>query len=110
MYETYEFKAEFLAFRIYRDGKLIEPIWQGRRITEAALVQPLRNFVDEAYSGWYVYEPEEFMTGEVFEMQIFDAREPNKVHKKKKFKADSKLIRQLRSDFEGTAEILASEE
>jgi len=103
-HREYEFKAEFMDFKIYRDGTLIEPIWAGRQITEQNFVVPLARFVDEAYSGVYKYAPEEFMTGEVFEMRILDAREPNKTHKSKKFKADSKLIRQLRSDFEGTLE------
>jgi len=106
LYQTYEFKAEFLDFKIYRDGKLIEPVWEGRAITESSFRAPLASFVDEAYSGMYTYAPEEFMTGEVFEMRIVDAREPNKIHKSKKFKADSKLIRQLRSDFEGASETL----
>ena len=62
----------------------------------------LASFVDEAYSGLYMYAPEVFMTGNEFVMEIYDAREPEKVHKAVKFKAESKLISQIRSDFSNT--------
>jgi hypothetical protein len=93
-----EFKGDFLEFRIYRDGELIEPILPGRQILEGNN-QKKAQFVDQAYGGSYVYLPDEFMTGNEFRIQIFDAREPNQVHKEIVFTADSKLIKQLRSDF-----------
>jgi hypothetical protein len=46
-----------------------------------------------------VYSPADFLSGNEFRMQIFDARKPDGVHKELVFSADSKLIRQLRSDF-----------
>ncbi len=94
-----EFKGEFLEFRIYRDGELIEPIMPGRQVVEGISDQKDRHFVDQAYAGSYVYSPEEFIIGREFRMQIIDARNPNQVHKELIFTADSKLIRQLRADF-----------
>jgi hypothetical protein len=99
-----EFKAEFLDFKLYRDGELIQPIHPGRAITESSFDSSLATFVDEAYSGVYVYAPEAFMIGNEFQMDIYDAREPEKVHKTIKFKVDSKLIKQIRSDFANTSE------
>jgi hypothetical protein len=94
-----EFKGEFLDFRIYRDGQLIEPIMPGRQVIEGASDEKKSRFVDQAYAGNYVYSPDDFRTGNEFRMQIFDARKPDVVHKEMIFGADSKLIRQLRSDF-----------
>lgn len=99
-----EFKAEFMDFRLYRDGELIQPIHPGRDITEASFDSSMATFVDEAYSGVYVYSPDVFLTGNEFQMDIYDAREPEKVHKSVKFKADSKLIKQIRSDFANTGD------
>ena len=93
-----EFKGEFLEFRMYRDGQLIEPIMPGRQVIEGSSDRNSR-FVDQAYAGSYVYAPEEFLMGNEFKMQIIDARNPNAVHKELIFKPDSKLIRQLRADF-----------
>ena len=47
----------------------------------------------------YVYAPHEFLTGNEFRMDIYDAEEPGKIHKTVRFRADSKLIKQIRSDF-----------
>jgi len=93
-----EFKGEFLEFRMYRDGELIEPIMPGRQVIEGSSDRNSR-FVDQAYAGSYVYSPEEFIRGDEFRMQIIDARTPNAIHKELVFKSDSKLIRQLRADF-----------
>jgi len=93
-----EFKGEFLEFRIYRDGELLEPIMPGRQILGAS-DEEKRRFVDEAYGGHYIYSPEEFTTGREFRIQIIDARDPNTVHKEMIFTSDSKLIQQLRADF-----------
>jgi hypothetical protein len=94
-----EFKAEFLEFRIYRDGELLEPIMPGRLVIEGASDRKNQRFVDQAYAGSYVYSPDEFMTGTEFRLQIIDARTPNQIHKEATFTKDSKLIQQLRSDF-----------
>jgi len=94
-----EFKGEFLEFRIFRDGQLLEPIMPGRQVVEGSTDQKNKRFIDQAYAGSYVYSPEEFMTGNEFRMQIIDARNPNVIHKEIVFTADSKLVRQLRSDF-----------
>jgi hypothetical protein len=94
-----EFKGEFLEFRVYRDGKLIEPVMPGRQVIEGASDQKNSHFVDQAYAGSYIYSPEEFLTGNEFKIQIIDARNPKEVHKEIVFPADSKLIRQLRADF-----------
>ena len=94
-----EFKGEFLEFRIYRDGELIQPIMPGRQVVEGSSDQKNKHFVDQAYAGSYIYAPEEFLTGNEFKMQIIDARNPNAVHKEVVFAPDSKLIKQLRADF-----------
>ncbi len=93
-----EFKGEFLEFRIYRDGQLLEPIMPGRQVIEGSS-DPKSRFLDQAYAGSYIYSPEEFLMGQEFRMQIIDARRPNEVHKELVFGADSKWIRQIRSDF-----------
>jgi hypothetical protein len=102
--QNYEFKAEFEDFRLYRDGVFIPPVKPGRQITEQSLAGYLFKFVDEAYSGMYVYAPDVFLTGREFRMDIFDAREPGKVHKSIKLEADSKWIRQIREDFSNLGE------
>jgi Trypsin-like peptidase domain len=94
-----EFKGEFLEFRIYRDGQLLEPIMPGRQIVEGTLEEKKRNFDDQAYGGNYIYLPDEFMTGNEFRIQIIDARDPNVIHKEVIFTSGSKLIQQLRADF-----------
>lgn len=99
MHVNMEFKAEFLDFKLYKDGKLLIPITPGRRITDAAFSNSQFTFVDEAYSGLYSYDPKDFLTGTEFKMEIYDAREPEKVHKVLTFKADSKLIKAIRADF-----------
>jgi hypothetical protein len=99
---TMEFKAEFSDFKLYRDNELIQPIHPGRAITERGLYSSMATFVDEAYSGIYTYAPEAFMKGDEFRIEIYDAREPEKQHKVIKLKSDSKLIKQIRSDFTGT--------
>jgi Trypsin-like peptidase domain len=99
-----EFKAEFWDFKVYRDGQLLQPVHAGRAITDSNFASAQFTFVDEAYSGVYVYDPEAFLTGNEFRLEIFDAREPEKVHKTVTFKADSKVIRQIRSDFASAGE------
>ena len=96
-----EFKAEFDSFKLYRDGVLVEPVLPGRMITDMAFSNAHATFIDEAYAGWYQYRPEEFLTGSEFRLEIYDAREPGKIHKTINIKSDSKLIRALRSDFAG---------
>jgi hypothetical protein len=103
-----EFKGEFLEFRIYRDGELIEPIMPGRSVIEGSSDPKKSRFVDQAYAGSYVYSPDEFLTGTEFRMQVIDARSPEVVHKELVFTSDSKLIRQLRSDFSVTPDLLIS--
>ena len=93
-----EFKGEFLEFRVYRDGELLEPIMPGRVVVSGS-AQKNQQFVDRAHAGSYLYAPEEFMTGTEFRLQVFDARNPNVIHKEVTFGADSKLVKQLRSDF-----------
>jgi hypothetical protein len=92
-----EFKGEFLEFRLYRDGQLVEAIMPGRQVIQGS--DRNRRLVDQAYAGSYVYAPEEFLTGNEFRIQIIDARNPRAIHKELIFKPDSKLIRQLRADF-----------
>jgi len=104
MHQNYEFKAEFYDFQVYRDGKLIEPIRPGRNIVENTIQGPLATFIDEAYAGMYLYAPEDFMVGRSFRFVVYRAKEPNKPHKVKEFDANSKLIRQIRSDFEDVLE------
>ena len=94
-----EFKAEFMDFRLYRDGVLLEPIMPGRMVIEGSADSGEGSFVDQAYSGSYVYSPDEFLIGNEFRMEIIDARKPNEIHKTLAFPANSSLIQQLRSDF-----------
>jgi len=99
--QTYEFKAEFADFRLYRDGQLVTPITPGRAITSQSVDQYLFSFVDEAYSGVYTYAPEIFMTGNDWRLDVYDAREPGRVHKSIPLNASSKVIQQIRQDFAG---------
>jgi len=92
-----EFKGEFLQFRLYRDGELVQPITPGRRLVSGS--SETKRFVDQAYGGLYVYDPMEFMNGDKFRIEIVDARKPEEVHKSLEFSSDSLLIRQIRSDF-----------
>ena len=96
---VFEFKGEFYHFEAYRDGQLLEPIRPGRRLAEGARYGPLAKFVDEAYAGMYIYAPEDFMTGNAFRFAVYNAERPGTAHHEKVFKADSKLIQQIRSDF-----------
>lgn len=100
-HQTMEFKAEFQELRLYRDGELVTPITPGRMITEESISGPFMSFVDEAYSGMYQYAPEVFMTGKTYRVDVFDAREPGKVHKSMSLPESHKLIQQLRKDFAG---------
>jgi hypothetical protein len=109
-HQNLEFKAEFLDFRIYRDGELVEPITPGREITERAFMGYDMTFIDEAYSGMYVYSPKVFMEGEKYLFQVYDATEPNRIHKMIRLDARSKLIRQIRADFDGTDLGVASDD
>src|SRR5438093_3381977 len=90
-----EFKGEFLDFRIFRDGTLIEPIMPGRQVIEANTDQKRSRFIDQAYAGSYVYSPEEFMMGDEFKMQIIDARHTNSVHKEPIFSAELNMNKDL---------------
>lgn len=99
--QTYEFKAEFLDFRLYRDGELVRPIHPGRAITSQAIDQYLFNFVDEAYSGMYSYAPEVFLTGKEWRLEVYDARVPDRVHRTITLNASHGLIKQIQTDFDG---------
>jgi hypothetical protein len=99
--QTIEFKAEFQDFKLYRDGEFVTPITPGRAITEQSINGSMMTFVDEAYSGIYVYQPSAFLTGKDFKIEVFDAREPGKPHRVIAFNAQSKLVQQLRRDFDG---------
>jgi hypothetical protein len=94
-----EFKAEFLEFRLYRDGELIQPIMPGRTVILGDSDPKKNKFIDQAYSGSYVYSPDEFLTGEIFRMVVVDARQPDAVHKELVLTGESPLIQQIRSDF-----------
>jgi hypothetical protein len=94
-----EFKGEFLEFRVYRDGQLMEPIMPGRQVVEGTEEEKRRHLDDQTYGGNYIYSPDEFMTGNEFRIQIIDARDPNAIHKEVTFTVNSKLIQQLRADF-----------
>jgi len=100
-HQTMEFKSEFQELRLYRDGELVTPVTPGRQITEQSISGPFMSFVDEAYSGMYQYAPEVFMTGKTYRLDVFDAREPGKVHKSVSLPESHKLIQQLRKDFAG---------
>jgi hypothetical protein len=99
-----EFKAEFADFRIYRDGQLLEPVIPGRALIQGGEEKGKR-FLDQAYSGSYVYRPEDFLVGDEFRVEVVDARQPDQVHRTIVLTAESPLIRQLRTDFGLAAEI-----
>jgi hypothetical protein len=99
--QTYEFKAEFTELRVYQDDKLIQPITPGRAITSQSVDQRMFSFVDEAYSGMYVYDPRPFLTGSEWRIEVFDARDPGRVHRSIPLNLKSRLIQQIRRDFEG---------
>jgi hypothetical protein len=105
-----EFKAEFLDFRLYRDGELIQPIMPGRSVVEgnSENSEKKSTFNDQAYAGSYVYSPDDFLTGNEFRIQIIDARKPDVVHKEVVLTPESPLIRQLRSDFSFPTKVLIS--
>jgi hypothetical protein len=103
-----EFKGEFLEFRLYRDGVLVEPVMPGRQVIEGSSDKN-NHFVDQAYAGSYIYSPDEFLTGNQFKIQIIDARNPNEVHKEIIFTADSMLIKQLRADFTFVPNVLLTQ-
>jgi hypothetical protein len=96
-----EFKAEFQELRLYRDAELVQPITPGRQITEQSISNSMMTFVDEAYSGMSSYHPAVFMTGKSYRLDIYDAREPGKVHRSVPLNENAKLIQQIRRDFEG---------
>lgn len=100
-HQTYEYKSEFQEMKLFKDGQLVTPITPGRTITEQSLSNGLQTFVDEAYSGWYVYHPAVFSSGKMFRIDIYDAREPGRVHKSIALPESSRLIQQLRRDFAG---------
>jgi hypothetical protein len=100
--QTIEFKAEFLDFRIYRDGQLVTPITPGRMITEQSINSSLMTFIDEAYSGLYVFHPSVFLTGKDYKIEVYDAREPGRAHRVVSFNEQSRLVQQIRRDFEVT--------
>jgi hypothetical protein len=104
-----EFKGEFLEFRLYRDGVLVEPVMPGRQVIEGSSSDKNSHFVDQAYAGSYIYSPDEFLTGNQFKIQIIDARTPNEVHKEIVFTADSMLIKQLRADFTSVPNVLLTQ-
>ena len=93
---------EFLDLKIYRDGELIEPVYPGRLLVEELRSDLLAQFMDEAYAGYYTYDPSAFMTGNIFKIEVYDAKEPDKPHAEKTFSSGSLLIRRLREDFSRT--------
>lgn len=103
-----EFKAEFLDFRIYRDGELIQPIMPGRQVIEGSTDPHKNRHSDRVYSGAYVYSPDEFQRGNEFRIEVYNAKKPKELHKQLIFKVDSKLIRQLRADFSVNPDFFSS--
>jgi hypothetical protein len=94
-----EFKGQFLQFRLYRDGELIQPVTPGRHVVDGEPSGKHSRLKEAGYGGMYVYEPSEFLVGSNFRMEIVDARRPQQVHSTMEFTEDSRLIRQIRSDF-----------
>jgi hypothetical protein len=97
--QTIEYKAEFHDFKLFRDGVLVQPIHPGRMLSEQLSFARDSTFVDEAYSGYYSYPVDIFMTGSSYSLQVFDARRPNSPDKVIRLTDRSQLIRQLRQDF-----------
>lgn len=103
-----EFKAEFLDFRLYRDGVLIQPIMPGRAVIDGNS-EKKTPFNDQAYAGSYIYSPDDFLTGNEFRIQIIDARKPDVIHKEVVLTPESPLIRQLRADFAFPTKVFVSD-
>ena len=99
---TFKFKKEFYRVHIERDGELIEPFRRGRFLDESFVRNPIIRFVDEAYGGKYQYDPRDFLFGNVFVFKVYEATNQYKPHHSKTFKADSDLIKAIRSDFRET--------
>jgi len=98
--QTMEFKSEFQEVKLYRDNELVRPITPGRQITGQSVDTYYLQFVDEAYSGWYVYHPSVFSKGSNYRIEVYDAREPGRIHKTISLNESSKLVQQIRRDFE----------
>lgn len=96
---TFKFNFEFYGLHVYRDGELIPPIRQARSLVEAFEQSMATRFVDEAYAGWNTYDPAEFMFGETFRFDVYDARNHLSPHHTKTFKSSSELISNVRRDF-----------
>lgn len=99
VHQTMEFKAEFQDFKLYRDNEAVVPVHPGRAITEASFEGAYYTFIDEAYSGMYSYLPDVFLTGSMYRMEIFDAREPGRPHAVIALPSSHPLIQQIRRDF-----------
>ena len=97
---NFKYSGEFLRLDVYRDGELIEPLVRGRRLHESAM-RLHDTFYDEAYGGFYKYDPEDFMTGNAFRFVLSTPKSDSlrKSHDSRVFKSNSKMIRQIQQDF-----------
>jgi hypothetical protein len=50
----------------------------------------------------YQYHPSVFLSGKSFKIDVYDAREPGRVHRSITLSDTSKLIQQIRHDFDIT--------
>lgn len=97
--QNLKFKGEFYHLTVFRDGEELEPIYPGRFLLEEARNDSLAEMRDEAFSGMYQFDFKDFMHGETFVINVYDARKPDEVHDRHKLMAKSRIIQQIRADF-----------
>ena len=96
---NFKFKGEFHSMSVYADHRELNPVRRKRLLLEAATQDRLVEMRDEAYSGVYQYDLADFVEGEKFVIEIFDARNPLKVHHRKEISGRSRIMRQARADY-----------
>ena len=96
---NFKFKGEFHSMRVYSDDRELVPIRRKRLLLEAGMQNRLVEMRDEAYSGVYQYDLADFMEGDKFVIEIFDAKNPLEVHHRKEISGRSRIMRQARADY-----------
>lgn len=96
---NFKFKGEFHSMRVYSDHRELIPVRRKRLLLEAVMRGRLVEMRDEAYSGVYQYDLADFMEGDKFVIEIFDAKNPLKIHHRKEISGRSRIMRQARADY-----------
>jgi len=69
--KSYKFKADFDRMELWRDGKLIEPIYPGKVAEVVNRSDGLGTLQDIQYYGAYEYAPEAFQPGPKLVLRIW---------------------------------------